>query len=241
MAYTAQTITDLTSEASFFEAVQTFFQNNGFTVVENFSSNTGYFTVSVGNMQIKALNIGGTPNGNYQIGFRVYAKFLNQETIEIASSTLSYAADRVPPSSGAERAIQVLLAKKGNAVVFNAASYNENAGKGSFTALTVRGTDESSNLYNIVGGVLGGSSEALYITESNSRCVLSPCHTYPKAEGELFLDPELPVLSNANNAFLFNISDITGLGGAETKHFYKDAANNRYYCIKSNVAIKLEE
>ena len=43
MAYTAQTITDLTSEASFFEAVQTFFQNNGFTVVENFSSNTGYF------------------------------------------------------------------------------------------------------------------------------------------------------------------------------------------------------
>ncbi|MBQ2177116.1 MAG: hypothetical protein II453_19380, partial [Alphaproteobacteria bacterium] len=116
-----------------------------------------------------------------------------------------------------------------------------NAGKGSFTALTVRGTDESSNLYNIVGGDLGGSSEALYITESNSRCVLSPCHAYPKAEGELFLDPELPVLSNANNAFLFNISDITGLGGAETKHFYKDAANNRYYCIKSNVAIKLEE
>ena len=105
MAYTAQTITDLTSEASFFEAVQTFFQNNGFTVVENFSSNTGYFTVSVGNMQIKASTAGVTPNGSYQIRFRVYAKFLNQETIEIASSTLSYAADRVPPSSGAERAI----------------------------------------------------------------------------------------------------------------------------------------
>lgn len=240
MAYTAQIVTSSGTELDFLKAVRTFFTSCGFTVTaEQLSTDPGSFTVSKRNMLIEVASVAAGNANTAIVRFTLYARISETTTREIATVSINYASLTKQPSSPADRSIQVFIAQKGNATICNAAAYNAVVGKGRFTALTVSGMDENNNPYNVVGNI--SSSSNLYITENNTQCNFSPYHTYQKTEGQLFLDPELPILNNANNAFLFAATDIVGLGGAEAQHFYTGTNSDRYYCIMSNVAIKLEE
>lgn len=241
MAYTAQTVTSSGTELDFLTAVRTFFVNNQditFTVEEEDLTNyPQYFIVSVNSkLKIKVSSL--AINENTQVS--VFSFTAYTDTRQLAAINITYGS-QAAAKNDANRTINLFVAQNGNSVVINAANNAQLTGKGSFGALIIQ--DSNSNVACWGTSIVPTVSSLLdfYDPDTNIRYKLSPYHTYQKAEGQLFLDPELPVLNNANSTFLFAANDIVGLGGAETQHFYTGTNGDRYYCIMPNVAIKLEE
>ena len=241
MAYTAQTVASSETELDFLKAVKTFFVNNQyitFTVEkEDLTNYPQYFIVSVNSkLKIKVSSYAVTENTQASaLEFTAYAGTNALSTVNITYGSAAAVKDN------ANRTISLFVAQKGNSVVINVASSSQLTGKGSFGALIIQDSNSNTVCWGIVGVPTAVSLSSFYDPDTNTRYKISPYHTYQKAEGQLFLDPELPVLNNANSTFLFATSDIVGLGGAETQHFYTGINGDRYYCIMPNVAIKLEE
>ncbi len=241
MAYTAQTITSAGDELDFLKAVKTFFVNNQyitFTVEEEDSRNyPRYFIVSVNSkLKIKVSSLAANENTQASaLAFTAYAG-----TNELATINITYGSSTAVRND-ANRTRRLFVAQKGNSVVINAANFTQLTGKGSFGALIIQDSNSNTVCWGTFDVPSAGSLSSFYDPDTNTRYKISPYHTYQKAEGQLFLDPELPILNNANSTFLFATSDIVGLGGAETQHFYTGINGDRYYCIMPNVAIKLEE
>lgn len=241
MAYTAQTITSAGDELDFLTALRTFFVNNQditFTVEEeNLANYPQYFIVSVNaKLKIKVSSFAATENTQVSaLEFTAYAG-----TNALATANIVYGS-AAAVKDNANRTISLFVAQKGNSVVINAANFTQLTGKGSFGALIIQDSNSNTVCWGTFNAPSANSLSDFYDPDTNTRYKISPYHTYQKAEGQLFLDPELPVLNNANSTFLFATSDIVGLGGAETQHFYTGINGDRYYCIMPNVAIKLEE
>ena len=241
MAYTAQTITSAGDELDFLTALRTFFVNNQditFTVEEeNLANYPQYFIVSVNaKLKIKVSSLAANENTQTSaLAFTAYAG-----TNALATANITYSSATVAKND-ANRTISLFVTQKGNSVVINAANFTQLTGKGSFGALIIQDSNSNTACWGTADVPSASSFSSFYDPDTNTRYKISPYHTYQKAEGQLFLDPELPVLNNANSTFLFATSDIVGLGGAETQHFYTGINGDRYYCIMPNVAIKLEE
>ena len=241
MAYTAQTVASSETELDFLKAVKTFFVNNQyitFTVEEEDLTNyPQYFIVSVNSkLKIKVSSFATTENTQTSaFKFTAYT-----DTRTLAESTVTFGSQAIAKDE-ANRTINLFVAQKGNSVVINVASNSQLTGKGSFGALIIQDNGNNTVCWgtNITPTI--ASLVTFYDPDTNIQYKLSPYHTYQKAEGQLFLDPELPVLNNANGTFLFATTDIVGLGGAEAQHFYTGINGDRYYAIMPNVAIKLEE
>lgn len=241
MAYTAQTVTSSGTELDFLKAVKTFFVNNQyitFTVEEEDLTNyPQYFIVSVNSkLKIKVSSLVANENTQAStLAFTAYAGTNELATANIVYSSATAAKDN------ANRTISLFVAQKGNSVVINVASNSQLTGKGSFGALIIQDSNSNTVCWGTVNVPSAGSLLSFYDPDTNTRYKISPYHTYQKAEGQLFLDPELPILNAANGEFLFSTTGIIGLGGAEAQHFYTGINGDRYYCIMPNVAIKLEE
>ena len=241
MAYTAQTITSAGDELDFLAAVRSFFVNNQyitFTVEEEDLTNyPQYFIVSVNSkLKIKVSSLAA--NENTQTSALAFTAYAGTNTLATANITYS---SSTAAKNDANRTISLFVAQKGNSVVINAAHFTQLTGKGPFGALIIQDSNSNTVCWGTVNVPSASSLSDFYDPDTNTRYKISPYHTYQKAAGQLFLDPELPVLNNANSTFLFATSDIVGLGGAETQHFYTGINGDRYYCIMPNVAIKLEE
>lgn len=242
MAYTAQTITSAGDELDFLFAVRTFFVNNQyikFTVEEeNLENYPQYFIVSVNSkLKIKVSSLAANENTPASsIQFTAYAG-----TKQIAISNIIYSGSQAGASVALSRTINLFVAQKGNSVVINAANYTQLIGKGYFGALITQDGNSNVACWGEINVPSANSLVKFYDPDTNIQYKILPYHTYQKAEGKLFLDPELSILNNANNEFLFSTTDIVGLGGAEAQHFYTGVNGDRYYCIMPNVAIKLEE
>ena len=241
MAYTAQTITSAGDELDFLKAVRTFFINNQditFTVEEEDLTNyPQYFIVSANSkLKIKVASLASTEDTQTAaLAFTAYT-----DTRQLATANVTYGSSTAAKNN-ANRTISLFVAQKGNSVVINVANNSQLTGKGFFGALIIQDSNSNTVCWGAVGTLTIASLLTFYDPDTNIQYKLSPYHTYQKAEGQLFLDPELPVLNNANGTFLFATTDIVGLGGAEAQHFYTGTNSDRYYCIMPNVAIKLEE
>ena len=241
MAYTAQTITSAGDELDFLDAVRSFFVNNQyvtFTVEEEDSRNyPRYFIVSVNSkLKIKVSSLAANENTQASaLAFTAYAG-----TNELATINITYGSSTAVRND-ANRTIRLFVAQKGNSVVINVASNSQLTGKGSFGALIIQDGNSNTVCWGTVITPTIASLVNFYDPDTNIQYKLSPYHTYQKAEGQLFLDPELPIINVANSEFLFATTDIVGLGGAEAQHFYTGINGDRYYAIMPNVAIKLEE
>lgn len=241
MAYTAQTITSAGDELDFLKAVRTFFINNQditFTVEEEDLTNyPQYFIVSVNSkLKIKVASLAATQDTQVSsLAFTVYT-----DTRQLATANVTYGSSTAAKNN-ANRTISLFVAQKGNSVVVNVASNSQLTGKGSFGALIIQDGNSNTVCWGTVTTPTIASLVNFYDPDTNIQYKLSPYHTYQKAEGQLFLDPELPIINAANSEFLFATTDIVGLGGAEAQHFYTGTNSDRYYCIMPNVAIKLEE
>ena len=241
MAYTAQTVTSSGTELDFLTAVRTFFVNNQditFTVEEEDLTNyPQYFIVSANSkLKIKVASLAATENTQTSaLKFTAYTY-----TRTLAESSVTFGSQAIAKNE-ANRTISLFVAQKGNSVVINVASNSQLTGKGFFGVLIIQDSNSNTVCWGTVNTPIIASLVNFYDPDTNIQYKLSPYHTYQKAEGQLFLDPELPVLNNANGTFLFATTDIVGLGGAEAQHFYTGTNSDRYYCIMPNVAIKLEE
>ena len=213
MAYTAQTVTSSGTELDFLTAVRTFFVNNqDITFTVEEEDLTNYPQYFIVSVNSK-LKIKVSSFATTENTQTSAFKFTAYtDTRTLAESTVTFGSQAIAKDE-ANRTINLFVAQKGNSVVINVAS-------------------NSPNIASLV---------YFYDPDTNIQYKLSPYHTYQKAEGQLFLDPELPVLNNANGTFLFATTDIVGLGGAEAQHFYTGINGDRYYAIMPNVAIKLEE
>ena len=241
MAYTAQTVTSSGTELDFLTAVRTFFVNNQditFTVEEEDLTNyPQYFIVSANSkLKIKVASLASTEDTQTAaLAFTAYT-----DTRQLATANVTYGSSTAAKNN-ANRTISLFVAQKGNSVVINVANNSQLTGKGFFGALIIQDSNSNTVCWGAVGTLTIASLLTFYDPDTNIQYKLSPYHTYQKAEGQLFLDPELPVLNNANGTFLFATTDIVGLGGAEAQHFYTGINGDRYYAIMPNVAIKLEE
>lgn len=241
MAYTAQTVTSSGTELDFLTAVRTFFVNNQditFTVEEEDLTNyPQYFIVSVNSkLKIKVSSLATTENTSVPVlAFTAYT-----DTRQLATANVPYGS-QTAAKNDANRTISLFVAQKGNSVVINVASNFQLTGKGSFGALIIQDSNSNTVCWGTANNPTIASLVNFYDPDTNIQYKLSPYHTYQKAEGQLFLDPELPILNSANGEFLFSTTGIIGLGGAESQHFYTGINGDRYYAIMPNVAIKLEE
>ena len=241
MAYTAQTVTSSGTELDFLTAVRTFFVNNQditFTVEEEDLTNyPQYFIVSVNSkLKIKVASLATTENALASVlVFTAYT-----DTRQLASANVLYGSQTAAKNE-ANRTTSLFVAQKGNSVVINVASNSQLTGKGSFGALIIQDSNSNTACWGTNSTPTIGSLLNFYDPDTNIQYKLSPYHTYQKTEGQLFLDPELPIINAANSEFLFATTDIVGLGGAEAQHFYTGTNSDRYYAIMPNVAIKLEE
>ena len=241
MAYTAQTITSAGDELDFLISVRTFFVNNQditFTVEEEDLTNyPQYFIVSANSkLKIKVASLASTEDTQTAaLAFTAYT-----DTRQLATANVTYGSSTAAKNN-ANRTISLFVAQKGNSVVINVASNSQLTGKGFFGALIIQDSNSNTVCWGAVGTLTIANLVNFYDPDTNIQYKLSPYHTYQKAEGQLFLDPELPILNFANGTFLFATTDIVGLGGAEAQHFYTGINGDRYYAIMPNVAIKLEE
>ena len=241
MAYTAQTITSAGDELDFLISVRTFFVNNQditFTVEEEDLTNyPQYFIVSANSkLKIKVASLASTEDTQTAaLAFTAYT-----DTRQLATANVTYGSSTAAKNN-ANRTISLFVAQKGNSVVINVANNSQLTGKGFFGALIIQDSNSNTVCWGAVGTLTIASLLTFYDPDTNIQYKLSPYHTYQKAEGQLFLDPELPIINAANSEFLFATTDIVGLGGAEAQHFYTGTNSDRYYCIMPNVAIKLEE
>ena len=204
---------------------------------EDLTNYPQYFIVSVNSkLKIKVSSLATTENTQVSVlAFTAYT-----DTRQLASAPVTYGSPTAAKNN-ANRTISLFVAQKGNSVVINVASNSQLTGKGSFGALIIQDNGNNTVCWgtNITPTI--ASLVNFYDPDTNIQYKLSPYHTYQKAEGQLFLDPELPILNSANSEFLFSTTGFVGLGGAESQHFYTGVNGDKYYCIMRNVAIKLEE
>ncbi len=233
MAYAEQNISVYGTEAQFFGTLKTFLTENTvaqFTTVSDYDATTREISFGLNGLTLKFRGITNTPY--------ITVSILLGNTNLIDQISLEAASVNVPSATTVlERTLKFLLIRKGNNVVLNIGARTAVIGKG-LVGLAIIPNENANYVY---GTSRNGTTWNFVQSDTQASCTLSPYHTYPKATGQLFLDPELPILNAANGEFLFSTTGIIGLGGAETQHFYTGINGDRYYCIMPNVAIKLEE
>ena len=234
MAYAEQNISVYGDEKAFFDALETFLTTN---TVAQFTKTAAYDTTTRSiSFAINGLTLNFTGLGNNLTSSKRVRINVNSGRTGAVTNTIDFAS--VDVGSGAivtNRTLNLLLIRKGGDVVLNIGSRTNVIGKG-ITALAVI---PNENNYYIYGTSGNGTSWTFIKSDTQAVYTLSPYHTYQKATGQLFLDPELPILNSANGEFLFSTTGIVGLGGAEARYFYTGINGDRYYAIMSNVAIKM--
>ena len=172
--------------------------------------------------------------GDEEAFFDALEAFLTTNTV--VSNLVAFASGNVAAAGTVTtRTLNLLLIRKGGDVILNIGSRTEIIGQGTIALAVI---PNENNYY--VYGTTGSRTNWTFIkSDTQEIYTLSPYHTYPKATGQLFLDPELPILNSANGEFLFSTTGFVGLGGAEGQHFYTGVNGDRYYAIKPNVAIKM--
>ena len=234
MAYAEQNISVYGDEKAFFDALETFLTTN---TVAQFTKTAAYDTTTRSiSFAINGLTLNFTGLGNNLTSSKRVRINVNSGRTGAVTNTIDFASVDVGSAEAVtNRTLNLLLIRKGGDVVLNIGSRTDVIGKG-ITALAVI---PNENNYYIYGTSNTGVGWTFIKSDTQAVYTLSPYHTYQKATGQLFLDPELPVLNNANGEFLFSTTGIVGLGGAEAQHFYTGINGDRYYAIMSNVAIKM--
>lgn len=231
MAYEERSISVNGYETDFFDELETFLTKN---TVAQFTKTAAYDTTNRSiSFEINGLTLKftGTTNPGGTVRIEV-----NSGRTGAVTNTVAFASVNVTTATTvANRTLNLLLIRKGGDVVLNIGSRSHTIGKGT-TALAVI---PNENSYYIYGTSESGTTWTFIKSDTQAVYKLSPYHTYPKATGQLFLDPELPILNSANGEFLFSTTGFVGLGGAEAQHFYTGVNGDRYYAIMSNVAIKM--
>ena len=236
MAYEERNISIYGDEKAFFDELGTFLTTNTvaqFTKTEAYDTTTRSISFAINGLTLKFTGLGNNINSSPEVRIEVNSGRTGAviNTVVFASSSVGGA------GTVTNRTLNLLLIRRGGDVVLNIGSRSNTIGKGT-TALAVI---LNENNYYIHGMSGNGTTWTFIKSDTQDVCTLSPYHTYQKAEGQLFLDPELPILNSANGTFLFATTGIVGLGGAEAQHFYTGTNSDRYYAIMPNVAIKLEE
>ena len=236
MAYEERNISIYGDEKAFFDELGTFLTTNTvaqFTKTEAYDTTTRSISFAINGLTLKFTGLGNNINSSPEVRIEV-----NSGRTGAVINTVVFASSNVGGAGTVtNRTLNLLLIRRGGDVVLNIGSRSNTIGKGT-TALAVI---LNENNYYIHGTSGNGTTWTFIKSDTQDVCTLSPYHTYQKAEGQLFLDPELPILNSANDTFLFATTGFVGLGGAEGQHFYTGVNGDRYYAIKPNVAIKLEE
>ena len=230
MAYEERNISIYGDEEAFFDALETFLTTNTvaqFTKTAAYDTTTRSISFAINGLTLKFTGV--TASSAVRIEVNSGRTGAVSNAVNVASINIS-SADTVT-----NRTLNLLLIRKGGDVVLNIGGRTDVIGKG-ITALAVI---PNENNYYIYGTTNNGQSWNFIKSDTQAVYTLSPYHTYPKATGQLFLDPELPILNSANGEFLFSTTGIVGLGGAENRYFYTGINGDRYYAIMSNVAIKM--
>ena len=234
MAYAEQNISVWGTEKDFFDELETFLTTNTvaqFTKTAAYDTTTRSISFAINGLTLKFTGLGNNINSSTTVRIEV-----NSGRTGAVINTVIFASNAVSSAEAVtNRTLNLLLIRKGGDVVLNIGSRTDVIGKG-ITALAVI---PNENNYYIYGTSGSGTTWTFIKSDTQAVYTLSPYHTYQKATGQLFLDPELPVLNNANGEFLFSTTGIVGLGGAEAQHFYTGINGDRYYAIMSNVAIKM--
>lgn len=234
MAYEERNISIYGDEEAFFDALETFLTTN---TVAQFTKTAAYDTTTRSiSFAINGLTLNFTGLGNNVTTSNSVRINVNSGRTGAVTNTIAFASVAVSSAEAVtNRTLNLLLIRKGGDVVLNIGSRTDVIGKG-ITALAVIPNENNYYIY----GTAGSRTNWTFIkSDTQEIYTLSPYHTYPKATGQLFLDPELPILNSANGEFLFSTTSIIGLGGAEAQHFYTGINGDRYYAIMSNVAIKM--
>ena len=234
MAYDERNISVNGIEADFFDELGTFLTTNTvaqFTKTAAYDTTNRSISFAINGLTLKFTGLGNNINSSTSVRIEV-----NSGRTGAVSNTVAFASSNVVAAASiTNRTLNLLLIRRGGDVVLNIGSRSNTIGKGT-TALAVI---PNENNYYIYGTSSSGTTWTFIKSDTQAVYTLSPYHTYQKATGQLFLDPELPVLNNANGEFLFSTTGIVGLGGAEAQHFYTGINGDRYYAIMSNVAIKM--
>ena len=234
MAYEERNISIYGDEEAFFDALEAFLTTN---TVAQFTKTVAYDTTTRSiSFAINGLTLTFTRQGSGRRPASTVRIEVNAGRTGSVSNLVAFASGNVAAAGTVTtRTLNLLLIRKGGDVVLNIGSRSDVIGKG-ITALAVI---PNENNYYIYGTSNNGTNWTFIKSDTQAVYTLSPYHTYQKATGQLFLDPELPVLNNANGEFLFSTTGIVGLGGAEAQYFYTGINGDRYYAIMSNVAIKM--
>ena len=230
MAYEERNISVTSIEKDFFDELETFLTTNTvaqFTKTAAYDTTNRSISFAINGLTLKFTGINSSSVVRIEVNSGRTGAVSN--AVVFASINIS-SADTVT-----NRTLNLLLIRKGGDVVLNIGGRTDVIGKG-ITALAVI---PNENNYYIYGTTYDGQSWTFIKSDTQAVYTLSPYHTYPKTTGQLFLDPELPILNSANGEFLFSTTGIVGLGGAENRHFYTGINGDRYYCIMPNVAIKM--
>lgn len=230
MAYEERNISVTGNEKDFFDELETFLTTNTvaqFTKTAAYDTTTRSISFAINGLTLKFTGV--TASSAVRIEVNSGRTGAVSNAVNVASINIS-SADTVT-----NRTLNLLLIRKGGDVVLNIGGRSNTIGKG-ITALAVI---PNENNYYIYGTSGNGTSWTFIKSDTQAVYTLSPYHTYQKATGQLFLDPELPILNSANGEFLFSTTGIVGLGGAEARYFYTGINGDRYYAIMSNVAIKM--
>ena len=229
MAYAEQNISVYGTEKDFFDELETFLTTNTvaqFTKTAAYDTTTRSISFAINGLTLKFTGISSSAVVRIEV---------NSGRTGAITTTVTFVSSNVTADTVTNRTLNLLLIRKGGDVVLNIGGRTDVIGKG-ITALAVI---PNENNYYIYGTSGNGTSWTFIKSDTQAVYTLSPYHTYPKATGQLFLDPELPILNAANGEFLFSTTGIVGLGGAEAQHFYTGINGDRYYAIMSNVAIKM--
>ena len=234
MAYEERSISVISNEKDFFDELETFLTTNTvaqFTKTAAYDTTTRSISFAINGLTLKFTGLGNNINSSNAVRIEV-----NSGRTGAVINTVVFASNSVGSAAAVtNRTLNLLLIRRGGDVVLNIGGRADIIGKGT-TALAVIPNENNYYLYGT-----SGSGTAWTFIKSDTQAVytLSPYHTYQKATGQLFLDPELPILNSANGEFLFSTTGFVGLGGAEGQHFYTGINGDRYYAIMSNVAIKM--
>lgn len=229
MAYAEQNISVYGTEKDFFDELETFLTTNTvaqFTKTAAYDTTTRSISFAINGLTLKFTGVSSSTVVRIEV---------NSGRTGAITTTVAFASSNVPTDTGTNRTLNLLLIRKGGDVVLNIGGRTDVIGKG-ITALAVI---PNENNYYIYGTSSNRTNWTFIKSDTQAVYTLSPYHTYQKATGQLFLDPELPILNSANGEFLFSTTGIVGLGGAEAQYFYTGINGDRYYAIMSNVAIKM--
>lgn len=230
MAYEERNISVTSIEKDFFDELETFLTTNTvaqFTKTAAYDTTNRSISFAINGLTLKFTAVSSSSAVRIEV---------NSGRTGAVSNAVAFASINIPSADTVtNRTLNLLLIRKGGDVVLNIGGRTDVIGKG-ITALAVI---PNENNYYIYGTSGNGTTWAFIKSDTQAVYTLSPYHTYPKTTGQLFLDPELPILNSANGEFLFSTTGIVGLGGAENRHFYTGINGDRYYAIMSNVAIKM--